>query len=245
MEEGSIDAAEIPIQFEGMITAKLLAIITAHGIKLQSETPLWMINDIVMGLLGIEYYLDNEEMLRIMESDSDSEEKLARMINAVIGTDADVIVQYIEEMNDSLLDRAQELFTARVIEPPGQLQEDSENYKLVHKLKDVARHLGNQELLAIQILHRGVLPGALFSEYLRYIQHSLDDIPASEAAFELFALLAISHDGSKNMLQTYAAHSEFLFHDMDLITKVRACLITTQQNFDRYLAERQHVIANA
>lgn len=245
MEEGSIDATELPDQFFGVMLSTLLLIVKAHGVKLQAETPHWIVNEIVRGLMAIEYYLDPVEMIRVTEGDSDNEEQLAEMLYLVTGTESGVLVQYIEDMNTSLLKRVVELFTARVIEDPDKLAEDAAAYKLVARVKDISRFMADRNLLAMQLIERGVLAGANFDEYLHYIHHLLDDSVPDVVAKELFAIFSLSRDGSANMLDLYREKSEIIFHDADRIFQVKSRLIKLQTDFDKYMLERKHIMNQA
>lgn len=238
MQEGNLDRMDLTSRFEQMVMDILFAMIKDHGVTLDNDTPLWMVNQVCSGLIAIQYYLDTEQILRVIESDSDSEEKLAQIIAFVNNIDDQAILPYLHDVNPSLLDKIEELFSARVFESPADLEKEAKMFKLLRRVKDILRFLGSSEFRGAQLLQVGVLAGNEFAQYMRYFQYDIDTRPIEDAAKELFVVLAMSSDGSVNPLEVYAAQSDFLFHDLDKITRVRSQLSKLILEFDRYMLAR-------
>lgn len=243
MQQDNLDRSELPIQIEGMVVDILTAMINENGVILDPDTPLYMLNIICSGLNNIEYYLDTEEILRIIEISNPAEDTLSEIIGSVTTSDSEKIVVYLHEVNDSLISKINELFESRASDSQSNVEENSLISQIVLKIKNIDRFLGNEDYVGIQLLKAGVIAGNLFDEYVRYFHHHLEDKTTEQVAKELFIMLTLSKDGYSSLIETYSIHADFLFHDIDKVTKVKTQLVKLQIEFDKYMYQRNTATA--
>ena len=238
MEESNIERSDLAPMFEAMVVDLLFSTLMDYGVKLNSDTPLEIINLVCKGIDAIEYYLGTDDITTILESDLNKEEKLADILECSINADKDIILIYLEDANISLLNRIQEIFDLRVIVPTIDIETQAINFKITTKLKNFNRFLTNEDFIGIKLLNAGVIIGSPFDQYLRYFEHKLDDMSVDQAAKELLILLFMSCDGIVSATSVYQKYSSILFHDLDKITKVFSQINKLTLEFDRYMLQR-------
>jgi hypothetical protein len=245
MEYDNLDRITVLSDFESLAVTNLCFILINYGIKVAEETPLSMLNHICRGMADLEYYTGVEDVLKTIETDMDSEEKLSQILEYVTGIDEQLILTYLETVNPSMVDKINDLFSDRVNDLPEDFAKQSADHKLISTLRDMARFLGQDNIIGFNLIKAGVLVNASFSNYIRYFEHHLDDMSVQEAAKELLVLLTMSSEGYSNVLKTYSEHSTILFHDLDKISKVFSELSRQIMLFDRYMIQRSTLRADS
>ena len=238
MEESSLDRVYVLNAFEELISTNLSFILATYGVKVADETPISLMNQICKGLTDVEYYLDSTEMLRITESDLDTEEKLSRILQAVTGIDDQLILFHLFKVTPSLIDRVEEVFEKNSFESQEDLIERADQHLVLKNLQNISRFLSNDNFIGLNLIKAGVHVNSGFLQYLRYFERHLDDLKPPELAKELFILLTMSSDCNKNILMAYSKHSNILFHELDKISKVYSELSNLISLYDRYMLQR-------
>lgn len=238
MDEGNIDRGDLSMQFESMVYQSVNQIIKLHNVILNEDTPLSMVNQVCRGLLDIEYYLGIDDIVRTIESDLDLEEKFSQIISFTTGIDSEYILPYLEEVNPSLIDRIEELFISKQALDQTELEVDELQFKILSNVKNITRFLQSEDFIAIKLINADVVVGIEFNEYLKYITHELETLTNGAIAKELFVLLSISKQDNESILSIYSKYSNFLFHDLDKVTKVYSLISKIIQEFDRYMLQR-------
>lgn len=243
-QESNIDRSELPSKIEQIILTLLNKFVLLHGIKLQENTPIDVINQLCIGLNSIEYYLDIDSVIRTLESDIDNEEKLSQLLSFTTLLDENITLVYLEEVSSSLLDKISISFNNKVFESLDILEFKSLENSVMLKVKSIERFLSSDlssDLIGVKLVKAGILVGASFDEYKKYIFPTIEEMTVEQAARELFLLLSISKDGNKSPLEVYSKNSELLFHNIDKITKVYSQLSKLILEFDRYELQRSYL----
>lgn len=238
MQESSVDTIELLNDFEQLVISNLKYILGTYAVKVIDDTPISMMNQICTGLADTEFYLDGVEILRVIEADLDTEEKLALILQSVTGIDDQLILAHLFSVSDSLISRIEEVFIKNSFEPQEEIEQRSKEHMVLKEVANVVRFLGADNLIGLNLIKAGVRVNAQFLQYLKYFEKHLDDMKIPELAKELFVLLTMSSDGNKNVLITYSKHSNVLFHELDKVSKIYSELNNLIASFDRYMLQR-------
>lgn len=238
MEEGDLDRPELLSSFEDLVISNLAYILLLHGIKVADETPISLMNHICKGLTDVEFYLDGVEILRIIESDLDTEEKVSQILQCVTGVDDQLILNHLFKVNPTLIDRIAEVFEKNVFETKEALEQRAKEHSVLNDITNITRFLTSDNLIGVNLIKAGVRVNAEFLQYIRYFEQHLDELKPGEIARELFVLITMSCDGNKNVLMTYSKNSNILFHELDKVSKVYSELNSLISSFDRYMLQR-------
>jgi hypothetical protein len=245
MEQDNLDRITVLSDFENLAVTNLCFILINYGIKVAEETPLYLLNHICRGMADLEYYTGVDDVLRTIETDMDSEEKLAQILEYATGIDEQLILTHLETVNPSMIEKINELFSGRVIDLPEDFIKQAADHKVISTLRDMARFFNQDNMIGFNLIKAGVLINAPFINYLRYFEHHLDDLNVEEASKELLVLLTLSSEGYANALKTYSEHSNVLFHELNKISKVFSELSRQIMLFDRYMIQRSTLRADS
>lgn len=238
MLEGSIDRSELTLKFEQLVTENIQALILQHGVKVNEEATLSILNQIIIGLMSIQYYLDYEAVLRVVEEGVESEDQLSQILEMVTGIDKELLYPAFDVVSEALIEKIEELFEGKQVQTKQEILVEEEQFKVVRKVRDVARYINRPDLMGIRLINANVFISAPFENYLHYVHHELEDKTPEEVAYELFVLLNMSKDGYKNNISVFEQYSDLLFHNIDLVSRVKSQLIKIIQGFDSYVSQR-------
>lgn len=239
MEESNTDVGETARLFEDHAYQTLTDLLRNHGIILVDEASLMMVNQFVDGILNLQYYMGVEDVLRVMESDFDTSEKLVNALMFVTPMEESRALTNIEMVDPSLIDKIEDMFNAKSLdENPDEIKE-AIVAKCVNKYRNVYRFLKEADTVAFRLVKANVFIGGEFEEYLPFIAHTFDDMPLQQLGIELFSLMAITKDGVDNPAKCFSAHADQLFGDISHISNINNQINKLVVEFESYIQARR------
>lgn len=244
MQEGNRDSIDTNHDFEQLAYNMLIGILKDHGIFLNEDTPLMVVNQFVDGIINIQYYLGITDVMRVLESDSDTEEKLVEIISFVTPMETQRALQYIESVDMSLIVKINDIFSAKENTEQQDLAQEATVAKCVNKFRNVTRFLKEADTVASRLVKANIFIGGEFEEYLPYIVHKFDDMKVEQLGAELFSLLSITKDGVDNPQQCFSEHADSLFGDLTEISNITNQINKLVVQFESYIQTRRLIIEN-
>ena len=132
-------------------------VLNQHGVVLNEETPLELINLIVSSMLDLIEYENTDEIERTLKTELDSAEIFCELIHLVMYKTVDELMPYVDSVDVSL-------FSKLLLHIQNKEQEKStestltvtEREKRISALKDLINTTQNYDLLVIDLLGSGM-----------------------------------------------------------------------------------------
>ena len=190
-------------EFIDKLNEYLDQLVSMHTVVLSEDILLHKKLDILEGLTSIEYYMDVEGLLSVLEIPQEPEEKLASVLELVYSLDPDEIFPLIESVDDSLFIKISEIKNRQKDLVSNELDKD-----LLDKVKLASKFYISIEYTPVifKLIKDGAINiGESISAYLPLYKQSelFNKMDSLNKAKELFATFIISSDGYLNPLQTY------------------------------------------
>lgn len=242
MQEGNKDYMDTTHDFEQLAYSMLFNVLKDHGIFLNEEAPLMIVNQFVDGIINIQYYLGVTDVMRVLESDFDSEEKLVQILSFVTPMETERALQYIESVDMSLISNINDIFSIKETTELQDMVDEAIVAKCVNKYRNVNRFLKEADTVANRLVKANVFIGSTFEEYLPFIAHKFDDMKVEQLGVELFSLLSITKDGVDNPQQCFSEHADRLFGDLTEISNITNQINKLAVQYESYIQTRRLII---
>lgn len=242
MQEGNKDYIDTNHDFEHLAYTMLISVLKDHGIFLNEEAPLMVVNQFVDGIINIQYYLGVTDVMRTLESDLDTEEKLVEILSFVTPMEPQRALQYIESIDMSLISNINDIFSIKENTELQDLVEQATVAKCVNKYRNVNRFLKEIDTVTNRLVKANVFVGGSLEEYLPFIAHKFDDMKVEQLGIELFSLLSITKDGVDNPQQCFSEHADQLFGDLTEISNITNQINKLAAQYESYIQTRRLII---
>ena len=182
------------------------------GVKLLADTPLYIILDVLCGLMQMEYYINPEEILNTISEEESPEETVSNLIPMFCSSNQDEIFMSIESVRESTLTRIVMMMEDKVAVEPSAIE--NIDTRLSQKEIKWRRRAINMMMTSTDFISpeyvrnismTGSKIGLPLSYYIsNYVDMDVFDTLAPEVqVFELAALLLYSCDGKpKHMFES-------------------------------------------
>ena len=200
-------------------------VLNQHGVVLNEETPLELINLIVSSMLDLIEYENTDEIERTLKTELDSAEIFCELIHLVMYKTVDELMPYVDSVDVSL-------FSKLLLHIQNKEQEKStestltvtEREKRISALKDLINNTQNYELLVIDFLGSGMDVGYPYETYVETIKNKLDFEDPDKVAENLYACALIAEDGFLKPRETVLATIDNYITVILVATKVNVRL---------------------
>lgn len=171
-------------------------------------------------LINLEYYLDHEAVINVLDNVEHHIETLARLFNMIDNVSENWVFLTLDDFDSSLLNKIRESHTRVVIEPIETEKEQKDTDMMIDQLKLYRDFTSNDKLVCFKLIRRGVPIGQSFKHNVEYIRNHLEYAKDEDLAFELLGILMMSDDTYKNPVFGLKEHSNYLFDTLEKISKI-------------------------
>ena len=209
-------------KFLDCVNSHLTKVLRSHQVFLADDANLYSKNQILAVLYRLQHLEDPVPPLRILETLTSNEEKLAKLIETYSELDETQAIVAIESVDDSLINNVMTFLYAAEEANESDLSLN-ENYsdlmRLKNNLKDFFTVHGNDNL-AYEMMKNGIEAGLSIKIYYSYIKEHLVTEDDLQTAKNILSLFLFSIDTYKDPVVIYRKYSEQLIHPADRIVKI-------------------------
>ncbi len=226
------DEESLSIAFSNEIDQSLVDVLHRWGIELHDDVPLNVKIKIASGLNMVMSVEDPVPYIRILDTDLELVEKLARIV-AEFTLLADVVfMESVESVDKDLLQRLYNelLKLEERVAPP---VEEAANAKQVENFKVFCQYLG-KEHIAYQLLQNNFAFGMSSDVYLVYIAPYLQADSQEQTALNLLSYFLMASDTWESPLEAYRKTSEVLVHNPRDILPIENAIRRMLEGLEQY-----------
>jgi hypothetical protein len=234
-EFNSRDYLDIVADFELLVQNSLVSLIKEHGIELSTEADLTSIVKIIKSIIDIQFYDDKETILRFLETDYDSVEKLSNILSLTNDYTVENYCLAIEEVNDNIFNLLQQLCITGDSDISEPIVADERSKAVIKTLKKLRDFYDSNDFIAFKIIEKGFGVLLSFDIYKNYLKRALlENTNELLIAKEIYAVLVISEESHISPLNYFRKISYELLDDVTLVTKVDTQITKLINDFEIY-----------
>lgn len=215
-----------------LITAAVDQVFTLWGITLNDDVMLSVKNNIATALTFIPSIEDPVPYLRILETDLSGEEKVARIVQAVINQAEIITLDAILEVAPLTLDRLYAELTKQEAIVSKDIEEEI-NPKQLDNFKKFCTYAGTDHI-AYQMLENNFKFGMALENYLPYIADHLNTGRVETTAKTLLSFYLMASDTWESPIETFRKYSESLISDMKDVLAIEGLMRSMLEGFEQY-----------
>lgn len=192
-----------------------------HGVTLNEDTPLYLTNLMVSGILDLAEYENTEEVDKSLNLHLSNEETFCELLHLVISKTVDELLPYIEEVDINLFKRislhiqSKEEITASI----GKDSTVSREFR-IKAIQQLINHTQNYNLAIINVLGSGMDVGYTYTVYVDAIRETFNTDDPDSIADNLYGCALVSSDGFENPRETILSTLDDYIPDLDVETKI-------------------------
>ena len=196
-------------------------VLKQHGVILNEDTPLELVNLIISSIIDLMDYENSDEIERTLKTELGSVEIFCELIHLVMYKTVDELMPYVESVDVSLFSRLALHIENKEQEKTVQSTlEGSEREKRINAVKDLIGVTQNYELKIIKLLGSGMEVGYAYEVYLNVLKPHLDMDNPEQVAEDLYAAALISLDGFSKPRETVISTMDVSVPEISIATKV-------------------------
>lgn len=207
-------------------------ILAMHNITIGDEAPLGLINQILDGILNMQFWDDKAALLTLIEGAQTPEEGFAALLQEVVGLPPGPVLDVLEEFDEAYLKRLNQILSGDMPEP---LTEDDElDTEQLVRLKNYHLFIGNNKLIGIRLIKLGYKIGAPFERYVNKVKERLLSLDDEQFTQEIMVLFLMGRDTWTAPTQAWRDFNHLFDLDLVNVTAVDAKLKQLWGQFDRF-----------
>lgn len=230
MSSDMYEPVEAADRFNTIMYNYMVEVLQQHDIKLADEASLEDAVTICEAVLLMQDWDDHEGILRILETLSSNEEKFAEVVYTVTTKSMETVMTLIESVSDAFIAKLQEFHNK-------DSQDDAEagttNEVLLQQLK-IANSFYAGDAIIFKMIQAGIPVGAPLQFYLDIFAPNIQQIERANLAKEMHCVLLAAEDSYNNVVTRFSEISDFIFDDLNEITKLNTELVRESQKFNTY-----------
>lgn len=238
MTEAYIDRDQLYNSFLGIINVKVALILDNHTVKLSEEATLGQKNEIMSALYLIQDLSDYSTIINVLESDLDKFEKLADVLGQLCVLTPTDIMTLVEDVNEAIIDRLKEFVYQKEGSDENSHDPESIIPKMYANLKRFTEFAGERMIAGAVLVRSGVKAGYELDLYLPFIAERLEMTDVEQVSYDIISTLMLTPEGFNSVALSFKKHSNILFHDINLISKVDVKINDIMMQFDRWLIKK-------
>lgn len=221
--------------FTTLIHQKLDFIIHSHLITLNDTTALHQKVAVLEGLYAVQHLNDYSNIVTILDSEYDHEEKLAEILEQVANITSLEFLTILKKFDKAILDTLKNYIYGKELNEGKIFTSYTETQRnIINNLKLFKKFNNDKKCLGIHLLDSSVLIGAPLKAYVPYVNDYLTNNDYKQLSLDLFSLLLLSNEGFNNPILAFRKHSGLLLDDLHSITKIDTLLTGLMLSFDKY-----------
>ena len=235
------DLTYIQQQFNDQLVVTLNDVLHQHGIFMNDEATIALLNEVLDGILNIENYEDHEMILTILDNEVSDEEKIADIFSLVTQTESETLLTGLDRVNPGMLRTISTLFNGRQMLLQGLSNSEASTIKAKAEWVKRLYSLTSQEFKDCRVtvvypkLEDGLRLNMGFQFYHDLLWDEISQLTNADIARDLVGISIISCDQSEKVLENIKAFVGTFFHDLDQIGRVidlatRQFLVSKQDN---------------
>lgn len=241
----SRDYLETIDSFESLIKNTLLSVISEQGVELNEDVTLEIIVEVAAGLFDIQYYEDKESIIRTIEVDFDSEEKLANLLVLVTNINLQQLIGSFESVNENIFNLILTTCDSSDSQEADPVENTKSDQEVVSKLRMFREYTKLNDLIAFRILEKGFRIKLSYDFYNRYLKSMITDFKdLDRVAKEYLAVLFMAKESYLNPINHFRKISSSISDDITLITKLDVQITKVFNDFDKYKINYLNIQSN-
>lgn len=211
------------------IRESLYDLATLHKVEVLEDTPSRILSQIMLGLYRLTHLEDPVPYLRILESNSKTnEEKLSELLGEVTDLDAVAYMDYIQDVRESLLERLSKLLYSQeenqenAVPPPAELIDQQS--RMLARLKAFFEVSGIDNI-AYEYSLSGMALGHPFGLYLPIISTEVVVEDEEATAKNILSVFLMSIDTFEDPIVAFRTHSEELLDSVNQTARIEAIML--------------------
>lgn len=217
LNSGVAESFTIVTSIHDFIQNTIKSLLLEYGLTISEEASLADTLVILEASIDIQTYDNIVDILRVIESDFNTEEKVAELYSYVSTETPSFFLMNIMNANPAIIDRIKEL-TNMWSEEVYLGNKDDETK--VTKLKQFCNYILSTNIGIVQTLIDGIAVGYPFETYLKQNGPILEMLTADAAAKELIATALISSDATDNIIGHIRNHLHNYVSDLTKVTAI-------------------------
>jgi hypothetical protein len=208
----------------------MVEVLKQHDIELTDETSLEDAVTICEAVLLMQDWDDHDAILRILETLTSNEEKFAEVVYTVTTKPMDTVMTLIDSVSDAFIAKLQEFHNKDA-------QDDAEagttNEALLQQLKMASAFYSGNAII-FKMIEAGIPVGAPLQFYLNMFAPHILEINRADLAKEMHCVLLTAEDSYDKVVTKFSEISDFVFDDLNEITKLNTELVRESQKFNTF-----------
>lgn len=220
--------------FLSILNHKLDLVLKEHTIIL-NNAKLYQKNEFLEALFVVQQLNDYSPILYLLESDLESDEKLAEIIAQLSTLTPSEVISLVDEYDEQILEVLKNYIYQQQPDETNEL--DSTTKQIIAKYKEFYYYLDSSNIdtpIGVEYFEAGILPGLEFKSYLNYFNELTDNNDLAKMSLDILSILLLAIDGYLTPIECYRANSHLLFNELDMIAKVDANLLNQINKFETF-----------
>lgn len=232
MEDTSIDATDMQDKFINLVHAKLDEVLSSHTVILNERASIEDKCKFLEALYLVQDLIDYSNLIYLLESDLEPDEKLAEVIAQLTDLSIPTIISLIEHYDEEILKTLQDYIYRKMALIPPPIPDPIIKKMAVNIFK--LETFIKTKTLGGTIIDAGGLINQSFIEYIPQFVKLATEYNTIQYTYHLLSVLLITKDGYLNPINVFRNHSHMLLHDLHRIQQVDSLLIKTIDQFETY-----------
>lgn len=220
--------------FLTILNHKLDLVLKEHTIIL-NDAKLYQKNEFLEALYVVQHLNDYSPILYILESDLESDEKLAEVIAQLSTLTPSEVISLVDDYDEQILEILKQYIYQS--QPDETNEIDSLTKQIIAKYKEFYNYITATNIdipIGIEYFEAGILPGLDFKSYLHYFNELTDSADINRVSLDILSILLLAKDTYMNPLSGYRDNSGLIFSELELISKVDASLTGHISKFETF-----------
>lgn len=212
-----------------------LELLTQQGVIPEADCSIEQLDILLNGLLGIQDYETDTDLLDCIQDGNSTEETLALMLELVTPWPSETLYLLMESVSDGCIKRIKSLVDRKLYngvaleqEPPKEVDETAA------RLRDYVAFLGGKEIMVMNLIDGGLRLGYPLAIYLRTYGNEIAGLAPADAAAELVGMALISGDAKTTPQAAISEIIDEFISSLDQITRIDTAIKDILLRFERH-----------
>lgn len=230
MSSDLYDPTEAADRYNTIMYNYLREVLQQHDIVISDDATLEDVVTLCEAVLLMQDWDDHDGILRILETLSSNEEKFAEVVYTVTTKSMESVMVIVESVSDAFIAKLQEFHNK---ETTDDTEGGTTNEVLLQQLKIAARFYNN-DCIIFKMINAGVPVGAPLQFYMNMFGPHIGQIPRENLPKEMHCMLLTAEDSYDSVVTKFSEISDWIFDDLNEITKLTTELTRESQKFNTY-----------
>ena len=232
--DGSSDSISAIDKIDEFFVTALKFVLIQHGVVVNEDTPLSMLQLIVSGISDLAEYENSDEIAKVLAGHLNNEETFCELISLVIYNRPDELLSYVESVDINLFKRISfHIESKEAIKESAELLDTASREARIKAIQSLIVTTQNYSLTVLEYLTSGMELGFDYEVYAdRVVSQLIMEEPESVAE-NLYACALASKEGFDKPRETVLAHIDKYVPNISIATKVNIRLTYLEATVER------------